>query len=73
METVHVGQLTFTSKDHVLFHFSGLMRLIAEASELLGCVRDKQNFQCFRIPEKRVLTLIQDAASALQKTQEMHL
>ncbi|KAL5966618.1 Anaphase-promoting complex subunit 4 [Taenia solium] len=51
----------------------GLMRLICEASELLGCVRDRQICGCFGVAEKVVVDLIRNAGSALQKVQELHL
>ncbi|KAM7540151.1 hypothetical protein Aperf_G00000031765 [Anoplocephala perfoliata] len=49
-----------------------LMRLICEGSELLGCLRDRQNFQCFGLPEETVIELIKEAGTTLQKTQELH-
>ncbi|VDK32954.1 unnamed protein product [Taenia asiatica] len=51
----------------------GLMRLICEASELLGCVRDRQICGCFGVAEKVVVDLIRNAGSTLQKVQELHL
>ena len=49
------------------------MRLICEASELLGCVRDRQYCGCFGITEEVVIDLIREAGSTLQKTHELHL
>ncbi|VDD82040.1 unnamed protein product [Mesocestoides corti] len=51
----------------------GLMQLICEASELLGCARDKQAYGCFGITEDAVVELIRDAGSTLQKTLELHM
>ncbi|KAH9286676.1 Anaphase-promoting complex subunit 4 [Echinococcus granulosus] len=51
----------------------GLMRLICEASELLGCVRDRQICECFGLTEKVVVDLIRTAGSTLQKTLDLHL
>ncbi|VUZ51421.1 unnamed protein product [Hymenolepis diminuta] len=49
-----------------------LVRLICEASELLGCIRDHQNLECFGLKEEAVVELVQAVGTALQKTHELH-
>nr|CDS26147.1 anaphase promoting complex subunit 4 [Hymenolepis microstoma] len=49
-----------------------LMQLICEASELLGCIRDHHNFECFGLKEEAIIELIQVLGTSLQKTHELH-
>ncbi|VDL89791.1 unnamed protein product [Schistocephalus solidus] len=66
---------TFLDPDskYVECHFSGLMRLIFEASEFLGFARNRYHYHLFNISETTILHLIRDAGATLQKAQELHL